>query len=102
MISLETIEREIDELEATASTTYSACERLAWLYIVRDHLKPPTVPDGVKAPEISPLSGSEFVELASTISWPSFMEVMDEHMSAVSVVQPREYEAVMNRLRALV
>lgn len=39
LISLETIEREIDELEAR-ETSYRVCERLSWLYVCRDHLRP--------------------------------------------------------------
>ena len=36
MINLEMIQKEIDKLEAEP-TCYYGCERLAWLYIVRDH-----------------------------------------------------------------
>lgn len=38
MVSIETIEEEILNLEKR-DTSYAVCERLAWLYIVRDHLK---------------------------------------------------------------
>lgn len=38
MVSIETIEEEILDLEKR-DTSYAVCERLAWLYIVRDHLK---------------------------------------------------------------
>lgn len=38
MVSIETIEEEIINLEKR-DTSYAVCERLAWLYIVRDHLK---------------------------------------------------------------
>ena len=37
MLSLETVEQEILELEKR-DTTYAVCERLAWLYVVRDHM----------------------------------------------------------------
>ena len=96
MISLETIEREIDEIEARSDTTYRTCERLAWLYIVRDHLRP-TRAD----PRTQALEGSEFLEACSGVSYPAMMQVLDAHMSALAVVQPREYEAIMGRLRAL-
>lgn len=42
MVSIETIEEEILNLEKR-DTSYAVCERLAWLYTVRDHLKKPTV-----------------------------------------------------------
>jgi len=38
MVSIEIIEEEILDLEKR-DTSYAVCERLAWLYTVRDHLK---------------------------------------------------------------
>ncbi len=96
MIDLEMIEREINKLEHTRDTTYALCQRLSWLYIVRDHLLP-----SEGSPEVARLSGSEFLEACSGVPYPSLMAVLDEHMSALSVVQPREYNALMGRIRAL-
>ena len=95
MISLETIEREIDELESR-ETTYRVCERLSWLYTVRDHLRPT---NGVERTQ--ELSGSEFLEACSGVSYPALMEILDEHMQSLAVVQPRAYESVMRRIREL-
>ena len=96
MISLETIEREIDEVEARSDTTYRACERLAWLYIVRDHLRPET-----KNAKTQHLSGSEFLEAASGVSYPALMEVLDEHVQTLAVVQPRAYSSLIRKIREL-
>ena len=96
MISLDIIEREIRELEARGETTYAQCERLAWLYVVRDHLKP-TVEDR----RTQRLSGSEFLEACSNVSYPALMQVMDEHMKAIRVVYPKEYESILAKVRAL-
>ena len=98
MISLETIEREIQEIEATRDTTYKTCERLAWLYIVRDHLRPMAISSDHKTQTIG---GSEFLELSSGVSYPALMGILDEHMSALSVVNPRLYESLMDKIRAL-
>ena len=97
MVSLETIEREISELEARGETTYSQCERLAWLYVCRDHLKP-TAEGGRTTQEIG---GSEFLEACGGVSYPKLMAVLDEHMEAMRVIMPREYDSVMARIRAL-
>ena len=95
MISLEVIEREISELEAREAS-YKVCERLAWLYTVRDHLLPK------KRDEVTTyLSGSEFLELSSGVSYPALMQVLNEHMQALSVLQPKVYESVMQRIRDL-
>lgn len=96
MIDLETIEREIKELEARGDTTYSLCERLSWLYIVRDHIVP-----SYEDPKTQYMRGSEFLELASGVGYDSLMRIIDEHMDAVRLVQPREYESVMSKIRAL-
>lgn len=96
MIDLETIEREIDELEARGSTTYALCERLSWLYVVRDHLLPP------KQDTITnPIGGSDFLDAASGVPYSQLMKVIDEHMEAVKVVYPKEYESVLARIRAI-
>lgn len=97
MISLETIEREIEEIETTKDTTYRTCERLAWLYVCRDHLRPPASAGG----DTQTISGSEFLEASSGVSYPALMGILDEHMSALSVVQPKEYESILRKIRAL-
>ena len=97
MISLDVIEREIQELEARGDTTYAQCERLAWLYICRDHL----VPTEGGSETTRELRGSEFLEAASGVPYERLMAVLDEHMEAMRIVTPREYESVMSRIRAL-
>lgn len=94
MIDIDVIEDEIRELEAHGDTTYKLCERLAWLYVVRDHML------SKKSNEtITPmLRGSEFMELASGISYPEFMQVMDEHMETMKLLYPKGYDAVIDRL----
>lgn len=95
MISLETIEREIDELESR-ETSYRVCERLSWLYTVRDHLRPARQDGNTQF-----ITGSEFLEACSGVSYVSLMRILDEHMSALSVVQPKQYESVLDRIRSL-
>ena len=98
MIDLEEIERTINELENTRDTSYRLCERLSWLYICRDHLRPTIAEaDGVT----QAMRGSEFLEACGGVSFPALMRVLDEHVSALHVVQPREYEALMSKIRAL-
>ena len=95
MISLEMIEREISELEAR-ETSYKQCERLSVLYTVRDHLLPR------KKDELTTyLSGSEFLELASGVSYPALMQVMNEHMQTLSILQPRVYQSILDKIRDL-
>lgn len=95
MLSLETIEREIDELEHREAS-YRVCERLAWLYTVRDHIMPKA---GYETTDY--LKGSEFLELSSGVNYRELMEVLNEHMQTLSLLQPKIYEAVMGKIRAL-
>ena len=97
MVSLDIIEREIRELEARGETTYAQCERLAWLYVVRDHL----LPEDSDTKRTQRLGGSEFLEACSNVSYPALMQILDEHMGAIRIVYGREYENVLNRIRAL-
>lgn len=97
MIDLETIEREINDLEARGDTTYSLCERLSWLYVVRDHLRP--VREETRTTQR--LSGSDFLEAASSVPYPQLMKILDDHMSAIRIVYEKEYDNVMAKIRAL-
>lgn len=96
MINLEIIEREINDIEASKDTTYRTCERLAWLYVVRDHLRPTP-----KSDKTQWISGSEFLDACSDVSYPSLMRILDEHMSALAVVNRREYLSVLDKIKAL-
>lgn len=98
MINLEIVEREISEIESSRDTTYRTCERLAWLYIVRDHLRPTQAPSDHRTQTIG---GSEFLEASSGVSYPALMGILDEHMSALAVVNPNQYQAIMQRIRSL-
>ena len=95
MVDLETIDREINELENRRDTTYAVCERLAWLYVVRDHLS------ADRAGVLPRLGGSEFLDACGGVPLPDLMRVLNEHMEALYVVMPKEYAAVMGKIRAL-
>ena len=94
MISLEVIEREISELEAR-DTSYKACERLAWLYVVRDHLKPEAKGEQCVMPQ---MDGSEFLKLCSGRSVRGVMRVMDEYVQTLAITYPTTYHAIMDKV----
>lgn len=96
MVNLEEIEREISELE-TRDTSYRLCERLAWLYVCRDHLRP----QGGYGTVTQNLEGSEFLELASGVSYPALMGVIDEHLDAIRLLYPKSYDSLLDKIRAL-
>ena len=97
MINLDEINGEIAKLEAQPST-YITIERLAWLYIVRDHLtvSPVSVPavTGVDIPQ----GESEFMCNCAGKTINQVMEIIDELMRTLNIVQPALYNAVLKKL----
>lgn len=99
MVSVEDIDREILELERR-DTSYAVVERLCWLYVVRDHLC--DAPTGERrSAKTGELGESDFLVAASMVPLGDLMAVLDEHMEAIRVVCPREYESVVAKIRAL-
>ena len=95
MINLETINREILELQKQ-DTTYATCERLAWLFVIKDHMTPEE-----EKPVTGRLSGSDFMRAASGVDVAALLAVLDDHLQAVRAIYPEEYKAVVDRVRAL-
>ena len=90
MINVDEISEEIAKLESQPAS-YAVIEKLSWLYTVRDHLKP--TPSG----EI-PHGDSDFLKCCAGKTVCEVMDVTDELMSALMVIQPRLYNAVMDKL----
>lgn len=91
MVSIETIEEEILNLEKR-DTSYAVC----------DHLKKPTADATVMEQRIADeLTGSEFLKAASNVDYAALMGVLDNHMSCIKAVCPKEYDAVMSQIHAL-
>ena len=92
MISAEELDRAILEHESK-DTTYANCERLAWLYIVRDHI------GGKSGKALPAVSGeSAFLQAAASADPALVWDILDELMGTLAVLQPRMYQAVLRRL----
>lgn len=100
MIDLETIEREIDDLEHREAS-YKLCQRLSWLYTVRDHLMAKVYPPEGKAVLKSALSGSEFLDAANGKPYEDVMKVIDEHLETIRLLYPKTYDGVVQRVKEL-
>lgn len=92
MISLEEVEKTILELEGK-DTSFAVCEKLSYLYIVRDHIKP--------AGRIDTNGTSEFMRTISKKETVDVLKVLDELMQTIAVVQPKLYEAAIRQLSSL-
>ena len=93
MINIDEVNGEIARLEAQP-TTMVTVEKLAALYVVRDHLtiSPPVTGDSI------PQGESEYYCACAGHTICEVMGVMDDLMSALMVIQPRLYSAVLSKL----
>lgn len=87
------IEKEISILEQS-DTTYQNCSKLAVLYSIRDHQSKK------KMAEYSHAS-SEFLSVAYQAPIDDVMRIIDEHMDAIQLLHPKEYSAIINKIKAI-
>lgn len=112
MIDLREIDETIDELKRHGDSVQDA-ERLAMLYIARDYMlkesdkgeqnySQAAAPMMEQTPMIAHTRRtSEFLAACDGAPVEDVLEVMDEHMEAIRVLYPREYEAIMERIGEL-
>lgn len=100
MISLDEVERTILDLEQK-DTSYAVCERLAWLYIVKDHIQPKTRMNEIEK-DIAPISyESEFLATVSGKDMEQVLSVLDKHMECVKLIYPSEYAEIIRMISEL-
>lgn len=94
-MNIDEINREILTLEK-GQTTFVNCEKLAQLYVVRDHLT------ADKAQEPTPrMSGSEFMTISSGVDTSALLRILDEHMESIRLIYPKEYASIIKKISAL-
>ena len=93
-------------------TNWQSVEKLAALCTVRNELNEAESRENSPAPQAEPVRHteysirpqepqSEFVEAASAVPFGGLMQVLDEHMKAIKLVYPKEYELVMRKIVSL-
>lgn len=97
MISLDVINEEIVKLE-DVPPTYATIERLAWLYTVRDHIRPAGQDTTVRSGCIAYKSDTDFGKAVYGKDEHEVFALLDELMSVLQQMHPRCYSAVMGRL----
>ena len=86
-------------------------EKLAALCTVRDELEEAHAPE-TQIQALPPMDyraaystatepQSDFVAAASSVPFGGLMQVLDEHMKAIKLVYPKEYELVMRKISDL-
>lgn len=97
MLNLEEINGEIAKLESKP-LSYLTVERLAWLYIVRDHTALTSDPSKTNMERTISGGTSDFCRACEGKAIESVMNVADELMTTLQIIQPRLYNAVMEKL----
>lgn len=98
----------IEECKAIKRPTASTCQLMASCYTILDHL----FPAGSRTADIAPAqmyslspapddggTGSEFVVAAKAAGMSRLLEVLDEHMDCIRALYPKEYDAIIRRLK---
>ena len=101
MIDYTEIEKEIMTMESDRDTSYAALGRLAPLYtamIYKSIMGKSTIQ---QAQPIAVTGDSDFIAAVNGKDSVAIYAVLDELMSALSVVNPRLYDATMRKLEAL-
>lgn len=107
MIDLREIDETIDELKRHGNSIQAA-ERLAMLYIARDYMiKEDSAPMQEYAQAAAPTSAparistrrtNEFLTACDGAQIEDVLEVMDEHMEAIRLLYPKEYDAIVEKI----
>ena len=90
------IDAEIKRLEAE-DTNYQNCTRLAVLYSIKDHF---SANKPAKQADYS-YASSEFMQAVTGAPIDAVMAVLDEHMACIEILYPKEYSAIIKRIKAL-
>lgn len=92
----------IDELEASPAT-YQNAEKLATFYSLYDHLyiekEPMNRIESVREVKIDRYGDSEFLEAITDKNPEDIWMVMDELMSTLQALNPRLYQATIDRIK---
>lgn len=92
MIDLNAVNEEIKRLEED-DLTYRIAEKLAVLYIIRKESDTGTTARSVDD------NPTEFEMIANSISKIKLIEALNEHVEAVRIMYPKEYELIMEKIR---
>ncbi len=99
MLNLDVINDEILMLESKRDTTYAVVEKLAPLYIVRDHLAG-VAPAGQPTP-LGVNGETDFLQAVSGKDSVQVFAIVDELMTTLQATNARLYNAVMRKVNAV-
>lgn len=96
MLDMQEVNQEIARLEKE-ETTYPNCSKLAVLYSISDHNQ--SQERRIDSIEEYSFGSSEFLTLASRAPIEDVLSILDEHLEAVALIYPKEYSAVIRKIK---
>ena len=91
----------IKECES-APASFQNCEKLAVFYSLYDRLfaeKPVESEQRSVKNEVQTTADSDFLRILAGKDWASLLVILDELMDTIKILQPRLYDAVMQKLQ---
>lgn len=105
MITEQDLQEAIAECEGQRNPTANTCMKLAAFYTIRDKMYPGQDVDPVPRYSFAPDpvgasydSDTEFMQIIRGMPTGRLLEVLDEIMTALSVLNPRLYQAAIRKL----
>lgn len=109
MITEKDLREAIAECQGIRNPNASCCIKLAAYYTILNNLYPKEEPLDVGystmpsyndyLPQIQ--TGSEFMDVCSQKDIMAVLEVLNEHMEAIQLLYPKEYDSIIERIKEL-
>ena len=101
MIDFDDIEKEIINIETNRDTSYATMERLAPLYCAMIYRRVVSIPETRDVMPVDAPGSSEFLEMVNGKNSVEVWEIIDQHMSLLKVMFPKQYASVLNQIALL-
>lgn len=101
MVDFNEVEKEIINIESSRDTSYATMERLAPLYCALIYRRVVSIPETRDAKPVDAPGSSEFLEMVNGKSSAEVWEIIDQHMSLLKVMFPKQYASVLNQIALL-
>lgn len=101
MVDFNEVEKEIINIESSRDTSYATMERLAPLYCALIYRRIASVPETKEIKPVGAPGSSEFLEIVDGKNSAEVWEIIDQHMSLLKVMFPKQYASVLNQIALL-
>lgn len=101
MVDFNEVEKEIINIESSRDTSYATMERLAPLYCALIYQRIASVPETKEIKPVDAPGSSEFLEIVDGKNSAEVWEIIDQHMSLLKVMFPKQYASVLNQIALL-